>query len=154
MDSGQQLTKAGGKKRHVFEHSEPFLAVKEAVVMQTREFIESGDKRCLLYQDGTTLLHVAAQCGLMDSVQQLIKAGGKKLLFATDMNGREAAAQILINVGGRELIFTTENNGASAFICAAQHGHAGIAKDLVEKGGACCHERWKLRTSLCSPRGT
>ena len=56
---------------------------KEALVRRVRAVIESGDQNLLFNVDvnGHTSLHEVAGYGLVDSVQQLIKAGGKKLLF-------------------------------------------------------------------------
>ena len=53
--------------------------------------IEPGDQNLLFEKThDLTLLHAAAKYGLLGSVQQLIKARGKKLLFAADKFGRTA----------------------------------------------------------------
>ena len=67
-------------------------------------------------------------------MQQLIKAGGKKLLFATNMGGwsalhydsnygRVEAAQLLIEAGGKKLLFMTDGHGNSALHAAALGGN-------------------------------
>ena len=88
----------------------------------------SGDTLCAKFLDG------AARYGLVDSVQQLIKAGGKKLLFATNKHGHSAlhhasihdrveAARLLIEDGGKKLLLMTDCYGDSALHCAALQGH-------------------------------
>ena len=72
---------------------------------KVRAAIESGDQNLLFgtvvhrfglpdssgwVEDSLTLLHEAAWYGLVDSVQQLIKAGGKKLLLVYSTYGRSA----------------------------------------------------------------
>ena len=66
----------------------------EDLVKRVKAAIEPGDKDHLFAAtnvSGHTLLHWAAYYGLVDPVQQLIKAGGKKLLLATDMYGQSAS---------------------------------------------------------------
>ena len=66
--------------------------------------------------DNDTMLHEAASFGLVDSVQQLIKAGGRKLLFATSKDRLSAlhyatvhasvkVARLLIEAGGKSYFF-------------------------------------------------
>ena len=60
---------------------------KEVLAKRVRAVIESGDQNLLFAFDSGndfcgTLLHMAAAYGLVESVQQLMKAGCKKLLFA------------------------------------------------------------------------
>ena len=80
------------------------------------------------------MLHGAAGYGLVDYVQQLIKAGSKKLLFATDKNGRSAlhyasfdncveAARLLIKEGGTKLLLMIDVNCSSELHFAALEGH-------------------------------
>ena len=68
--------------------------VKKALVTRIKAAIESGDQNLLFAADadffGKTLLHEAAESGLVDLVPQLIKAGGKKLLVATNLFGWSA----------------------------------------------------------------
>ena len=42
---------------------------------------------------------------------------------------------MLIKAGGKKLLFKTCVQGASALHFAAQNGHAGVAKELVDEGG-------------------
>ena len=62
------------------------------------------------------------------------KIGSTALQFTAD-EGHEAAARMLIKAGGKELLFKTDIRGASALHLAVESGHAGVSKDLVEAGG-------------------
>ena len=42
---------------------------------------------------------------------------------------------MLLKAGGKELLFKTDIEGASALHWAAQSGHTGVVKALVEEGG-------------------
>ena len=42
---------------------------------------------------------------------------------------------MLIKAGGKELLFQTDIQGGSALCSASQSGHAGLAKDPGEEGG-------------------
>ena len=42
---------------------------------------------------------------------------------------------MLIKAGGKELLFKININGASVLHSAAQNGHAGVSKEVVEQGG-------------------
>ena len=70
--------------------------------------------------NGAIWLHEAAWYDLVDSVQQLIKAGCKKLLFDTNKKGqsvlhytsdenRVQVAWLLIEAGGKKLLLMTDN---------------------------------------------
>ena len=53
-------------------------------------------------------------------------------------NGNEASARMLIKAGGKELLFKTDIEGASALHSAARSCHgdfAGFVRELVEEGG-------------------
>ena len=119
---------------------------KEVLVKRVKAAIESGDQNLLCAPDdnGFTLLHDAACYGLVDSVQQLIKAGGKKLLFATNKDGRSAlhyaydhveASRLLIEAGGKMLLLMTDLGGHSALHAAAGMGHVECMRQLIEAGG-------------------
>ena len=83
----------------------------EDLVKRVKAAIESGDQNrlCAPDVDGATFLHYAACHGLVDSVQQLIKAGGKKLLFAA-----------------------TNKYGLSALHCASHADRLEAARLLIE----------------------
>ena len=123
--------------------------LKEASVNVVMDAIESGDQNLLLEtfsDDGATLLHLAAGSGLVDSVQQLMKAGGKKLLFATNKYGLSAlqyasfrdrveAMWLLIEAGGKKLLRMTDCDGQSALYFAAGVGCVESMLQLIEVGG-------------------
>ena len=115
--------------------------VKYAMVdtrKRVKAVVESGDKNFLIAASnaelkGLTLLHTAARFGFVDSVQQLIKAGGKEVLFATYKDGftvlhfasisdRPGAEVILllIKAGGKKLPFMTDSDDGSALHAAVQ----------------------------------
>ena len=79
-------------------------------------------------------------------MQQLIKVGSKKLLFATDKYGRPTlhlasahdcveAVWLLIKAAGKKLLQTTDIEGSSALPDASDESHVESLRLLIEAGG-------------------
>ena len=79
-----------------------------------------GGKKLLLMTDcdDWSALHAAAAYGHVESMRQLIEAGGMELVLLGTKRGRtalhiaartglEATARVLIKAGGKELLFAT-----------------------------------------------
>ena len=82
------LPAGGSVSRALQERDVPgFTEAEKALVKRVKAAIQSGDQNLLFAADvdGHTLVHEAADYGLVDLVLQLIKAGGKKPL--TRMGG-------------------------------------------------------------------
>ena len=95
-------------------------------------------------RNGTTLLHLAAVTGQLETARLLVAAGNKTLLLATDNGGttalhhayeQAAVALLLVDTGGEELLFTQCMKGTAALHVAAAAGHTETARVLATSGG-------------------
>jgi 26S proteasome non-ATPase regulatory subunit 10 len=94
-------------------------------------------------EDGRSLIHTAAACGLLEIVQAMLAHGFRGLVNEEDeegwtplmsacSSGHEPVVQCLIASGANPL--SSNNSGRTALHYAASKGHVRIAQMLLEEG--------------------
>jgi hypothetical protein len=83
--------------------------------------------------DGTTLLIIAAQSGLVDQAQLLLEKGanvnavwagkGASALFMASLHGHTSTVKLLLKQGGNVDQATTDSSGHAPLYIAASNGH-------------------------------